>query len=254
MKIRNMNLSAREIMFSRMQNNNENILLDKLLSDTRYDNRKKANAAASKPNPKAKPIDDIKVEDINLHSLVFLKNDVAKDKSKVRDLYIVMDLEEDSRLWLQKVLHPFTDNKGEINDRQKYRVKMKDVYLAPSQPKLETQDESGEVNDEEEIVPPDISPKLLEMPQPVKSPEKLMKPVKPVKPPRRLMKFYELPGQDLNEDLEQIHDESVDKTVATYSPELQPQKSAKTYRRHRLNTFPQVSMKKLRSLHQHFSP
>ena len=68
------------------------------------------------------------------------------------------------------------------------------------------------------------------------------------------MKFYELPGQDLNEDLEQIHDESVDKTVATYSPELQPQKSAKTYRRHRLNTFPQVSMKKLRSPHQHFSP
>ena len=43
-RIRNMNLSAREIMFSRLQNSNENIKLDdKVLSDAQFENRSKAN-------------------------------------------------------------------------------------------------------------------------------------------------------------------------------------------------------------------
>ena len=129
--------------------NNENIILDdKHLSDTQFDNRKKANLAASKTKHLV-AVTDAEDEDIQLHSLVFLKHDVAKDKSKVRDLYIVMDLEADSKISIQKVLHPFTDHKSEINSKHEYRVKRKDVYLAPSQqdtekPKVHIQEEAIE--------------------------------------------------------------------------------------------------------------
>ena len=119
-------------MFSRLQNSNENIKLDdKVLSDSQFENRKKANnIAAAKGKLKNKK----EVEDtIDMHSLVFIKHDVAKDKSKLRDLYMVMGIEEDSKIVIQKVMHPSTDGKGEINNRCKYRVKVQDVYLAPSQ-------------------------------------------------------------------------------------------------------------------------
>ena len=130
MRIRNMNLSAREIMFSRLQNTNENISLDDLkLSETQHENRKKANIVASKgkclsPKPR---------HDVKLHSLVFIKNDVSKDKSKLRDLYIVTEFENEEYVFLQKLLHPFTTDKSEINSRHKYRVKLENVYLAPNQ-------------------------------------------------------------------------------------------------------------------------
>ena len=102
MKIRNMNLSAREIMFSRLQNSNENIKLDdKVLSDTQFESRKNANIAAAKSKlkneKKVKRIEDT----IDLHSLVFIKHDVAKDKSKLRDLYMVTKIEEDSKIVIQ---------------------------------------------------------------------------------------------------------------------------------------------------------
>ena len=42
-RVRNMNLSAREIMFSRLQNWNKNIKLsDKVVSDAQFENRSKA--------------------------------------------------------------------------------------------------------------------------------------------------------------------------------------------------------------------
>ena len=45
--LRNMNLGAREIMFSRLQNWNENIKLNnKVLSDAQFEYRSKANATA----------------------------------------------------------------------------------------------------------------------------------------------------------------------------------------------------------------
>ena len=63
-------------------------------------------------------------EVIDLHSLVFLKHDVAKDKSKVRDLYIVMDFEDDSKIYIQKVICNYLpvcseQNKSDINNRSK---------------------------------------------------------------------------------------------------------------------------------------
>ena len=118
-------------MFSRLQNSNENIKLDdKVLSDSQFSNRKKANIAAAKGKLKNKK----EVEDtIDMHSLVFIKHDVGKDKSKLRYLYMVTGIEEDLKIVIQKVMHPFTDGKGEINNRRKYRVKVQDVYLAPSQ-------------------------------------------------------------------------------------------------------------------------
>ena len=69
-------------------------------------------------------------EVIDLHSLVFLKHDVAKDKSKVRDLYIVMDFEDDSKISIQKVICNYLpvsseQNKSEINNRSKKKSKLR---------------------------------------------------------------------------------------------------------------------------------
>ena len=77
-RIRNMNLSGREIMFSRLQNVNENIKLnDKVLFDAQFENRSKANATAVKD--KSACVDSASSEVIDLHSLVFL---VVVRKSK----------------------------------------------------------------------------------------------------------------------------------------------------------------------------
>lgn len=89
MRIRNMNLSAREIMFSRLQDSGENIVLnDGLISNIQHENRNKANALAAR---KLQKKGSSKTDEVKLHSLVFLKSDVAKDKSKLRDLYIVTE-------------------------------------------------------------------------------------------------------------------------------------------------------------------
>ena len=131
-RVRNSNLSAREIMFSRLQDSNKNISLDdKMLSDAQYERRIKANKSATK----SKRIP--KIPGLQLYSLVFLKHDPAKDKSKVRDVYIVMEIEEQhEKIKIQKMLNPISTNKGEINNRKLYTVKMTDVYLAPMQHKL----------------------------------------------------------------------------------------------------------------------
>ena len=141
MKIRNMNLSAREIMFSRLQNSNENINLnDRLISDLQHHNRNLANSRAGKNKSNRELGRKFQSDEVCLHSLVFLKHDVAKDKSKLRDLYIVTGKDEDNTyLHIQKMLHPLTNTKGEINSRQKYRVKVSDVYLAPGQQKISEQ-------------------------------------------------------------------------------------------------------------------
>ena len=57
-------------------------------------------------------------EVIDLHSLVFLKHDVTKDKSKARDLYIVTDFED---FYLESHMQLFNSeqNKSEINNRSK---------------------------------------------------------------------------------------------------------------------------------------
>ena len=129
-RIRNSNLSAREIMFSRLQDTNKNITLnDEALSDAQHKRRIEANKSAAKSK-------EPKIPNINLHSLIFLKNDQAKDKSKVRDMYIVMEIDEhEKKLKVQKMLNPITNSKGEISNRRQYTVKFSDVYLAPLQHK-----------------------------------------------------------------------------------------------------------------------
>ena len=128
-RVRNCNLSAQEILFSRLQDSNKNISLDdEALSDAQYERRIKANEAAmrSKKVPK--------IPGLELYSLVFLKQDPAKDKSKVRDVYIVMEIEEElGKIKVQKMLNSISSNKGEINNKKLYTVKMTDVYLAPMQ-------------------------------------------------------------------------------------------------------------------------
>ena len=271
MRIRNMNLSAREIMFSRLQNTNENIKLDdKVLSDVQHDNRLKANSAASKNKtviPKPSDLNEIK-----LHSLVFLKHDVAKDKSKVRDLYIVMDLEKDSKISIQKVMHPFTNNKSEINNRQKYRVKKKEVYLAPSQgSKVESRNDTKVDEDNSDVdvdvtktgEPPDIDKIVI--------PKLETHQIKP-------RKFYTLPDSDDSDDDDiysnEDHDNSNRTRVEVYNdtegvevvidkevnlidlepPCIQLVKPSKTYSRPRLNTFPLMSSKRFIPRHQRLSP
>ena len=62
---------------------------------------------------------------------------MSKDKSKIRDLYIGMEVnEEQNELVLQKMLNPITPSKSAINNIKRYKVKMYDVYLAPSQLQL----------------------------------------------------------------------------------------------------------------------
>ena len=133
-RIRGSNLSAREIMFSRLQHSNENITLnDEKLAKELFDKRTIANKRANEKF-KSKPES---LEKIPLHSLVFIKQDIAKDKSKIRDLYIVMKVDEDqNELVLQKMLNPITPSKSTINNIKHYRVKIHDVYLAPSQSQL----------------------------------------------------------------------------------------------------------------------
>ena len=131
-RIRSSNLSAREIMFSRLQNSNENITLnDDTLANELYNNRQKANEYASKDKRKKKRK---QLSNIQIHSLVFLKEDSAKDKSKVRDLYIVLEVDESKQeLFIQKMLNPISDKKASINNSRRFKVKFSDVYLAPSQ-------------------------------------------------------------------------------------------------------------------------
>ena len=62
-----------------------------MLSDAQYERRIKANKSATK----SKRIP--KIPGLQLYSLVFLKHDPAKDKFKVRDVYIVMEIEEQPR-------------------------------------------------------------------------------------------------------------------------------------------------------------
>ena len=46
-----------------------------------------------------------KTPDLKLYSLVFIKHDPAKDKSKVRDMYIVMEIDEtEEKVQIQKIL------------------------------------------------------------------------------------------------------------------------------------------------------
>ena len=251
MKIRNMNLSAREIMFSRLQNSNENIKLDeKVLSDTQFESRKNANIAAAKSKlkneKKVKRIEDT----IDLHSLVFIKHDVAKDKSKLRDLYMVTKIEEDSKIVIQKVLHPFTDGKGEINNRRKYRVRFQDVYLAPSQriengesvpiDTVNIAENSIKNKDPEEYL--DYKPEVAEV---------LTKKV------TKLRKFYSLPSESDYEDdaLEFIEapivieaNENFDvgntsDVTTSVEPDLRIFDTVKTYGRYRSKTYPQMSLR-----------
>ena len=132
LRIRSCNLSAREIMFSRLQDTNANIVLnDKTIAKELYDKRLKANEYAAN-NKRSKPRKS--VSSIQKHSLVFLKQDSAKDKSKVRDLYIVMEIDDDKQqLYIQKMLNPITDKKANTSNSKQYRVKFSDVYFAPSQ-------------------------------------------------------------------------------------------------------------------------
>ena len=132
-RIRYSNLSAREIMFSRLQDNNENIKLDDAsISKDLYDKRIKANESVFKRSNLKESLKAV----VHPHSLVFLKQDSSKDKSKVRDLYIVMEIDEDNgKLLIQKVLNPINNLKGRINTNKTYNVKITDVYLAPLQQK-----------------------------------------------------------------------------------------------------------------------
>ena len=253
-RIRNMNLSAREIMFSRLQNSNENIKLDdKVLSDAQFENRSKANAAAAKD--KSAGDNSVSSEVIDLHSLVFLKHDVAKDKSKVRDLYIVMDFEDDSKISIQKVMHPFTDNKSEINNRHKYRVKKNDVYLAPRQPGKEENKSEEKDKDVKEKEPPIID---------FDAPEVVLKPVT-VTQVRQTNKFFILPDDTdmdddiciddkLNDGIDRVEDLASPSSNDGEGPNIPLEKPTKTYARPRLNTFPQMSSKRLLPRHQRFSP
>ena len=161
-RIRFSNLSAREIMFSRLQTTNENIKLDdKAISEALYDKRLKANEAVTKRiNKKAEIPKNLKV-----HSLVFLKEDISKDKTKIRDLYIVMNInQEKDELKIQKMLNPLTPLKSRINNKKQYTVKLSDVYLAPSQQKVSSSREDDE-NETQEITSNSDSPKSTLIPE-----------------------------------------------------------------------------------------
>ena len=133
-RIRTSNLSAREIMFSRLQDSNQNIILnDDAISENIFESRQKSNNYANKKVEKESLYPPPK-----LHSLVFLKNDVSKDKTKVRDLYIVTNIDSlPKEITIQKLLHPLTDGKSDINNLKQYVVKSTDVYPAPSSKKQE---------------------------------------------------------------------------------------------------------------------
>ena len=132
MRIRHSNLSAREIMFSRLQDSNKNILInDEEMAEDQFERRVKANETAAK---NFKAIKKKSRQNFPVHSLVFLKQDVSKDKSKVRDLYIVMEVDDEkAELKVQKMLNPLTNLKNKVNERKLYKVRNDDVYLAPSQ-------------------------------------------------------------------------------------------------------------------------
>lgn len=183
-RIRNSNLSAREIMFSRLQDNNKNIKLDdEALSEAQYERRVKANDAAAKAKVNLK---QTVVPDIKLHSLVFLKQDEAKDKSKVRDLYIVMDISDTSKeLKIQKMLNPLTKSKSEISNRNQYTVRPTDIYLAPSQKKA-PDNQHLESSTQDQTLPPLESRPNAKIPQANKS----------IKP----NKFYILDDGTLDDD------------------------------------------------------
>ena len=234
-------------MFSRLQNSNENIKLDdKLLSDTQFQNRKYANEAASKHKLVDKSLATTDEVGIGMHSLVFLKHDVAKDKSKVRDLYIVTDVQDDAKIAIQKVMHPFTGSKREINNKNKYRVKLGDVYLAPCQSKnfdsreINCFKDIHENNLNEENRKEDLKANTFVIHG---NPRSLTK--KPIK-------FYTLPSEhdEENDDISILADMPNDKEVKEPANDVVEQigaviKPAKTYERHRLNTFPKISSKRV---------
>ena len=180
-----------------------------------------------------------------MHSLVFLKHDVAKDKSKVRDLYIVTDVQDDSKISIQKVMHPFTENKSEINNRHKYRVKLGDVYLAPCQSKnIDVKENASQDTHENDLNDDDCKGRLDSNPLSQGSSATFIK---------KTNKFYTLPGEhdDDSDNINLLAVPSIAKVV-----NIEPNKDAveeiaavikptKTYERQRLNTFPKMLAKKM---------
>ena len=134
MRIRSQNLSAREIFFKRRQETGESIdINDELFSNLQHQQRMKYNQIANKssapdihPTPK-------------LHSLVFLKQD--KTKTKSRDLYMVTSVMSNGMIKIRKMIHFQSDQQGKLQPKE-YIVQPFDV-ITMNNPRYQHQSQDG---------------------------------------------------------------------------------------------------------------
>ena len=141
-RVRKSGFSAKEILFSRDQFSSENLaLIDKDLADDKMEKRIKDNEYSAKSKATVnKPTSSANAKD---GQLVFLKRD--GDKLARRELYLVLEVVEDSSLKICKLLNTMSDNVASLQPHNvTYKVKQSDVFLAPNQP-IEVLPETVEV-------------------------------------------------------------------------------------------------------------
>ena len=120
-RIRSQGLSAKEILFKRDSITNEPLnIIDKELSNTRFDQRLKNHASSEKSKARGQPV--AKEEWIRKGDTVHVKNDLSKHRA--RDFYLVTSVNDDD---LTAEIQKFS---GNILKSKKYVVKFNELYLA----------------------------------------------------------------------------------------------------------------------------
>ena len=110
MRIRDQNLSAREIFFRRKQESDEPIpFQDDKFSSEQKKKRGVYNVYKSVNQPEDKT-------DVKLHSLVFITNEYSK--LKARELYMVTKIISDSEVIIQKLIHFQSKQQGKLQPKQ----------------------------------------------------------------------------------------------------------------------------------------
>ena len=154
-RVRSSGFSAKEILFSRDQFSQENLLLeDKQLAQDKMDKREKDNTYSAKS--KATVNKPSKPANAKHGQLVFLKRD--GDKLSRRELYLVLKVDEtEQALHICKLLNTISDSVATLQPHNiTYKVKQSDVFLAPNQP-IET---TSELLSPPSAPPRQISPTL----------------------------------------------------------------------------------------------
>ena len=145
--VRHHGLSAKEVHFSRDRVTNENLhMKDQDMADKIQDHRDKTNTSRAKTQEKSRPAP--KPANAAPGNVVFLKDE--GDKTKPRDLYLVMETDTATETMTICKLRDALSGKMTSIEPQRYRyhVHQNDAYLAPNQPEVKVHHDIHDVREE----------------------------------------------------------------------------------------------------------